>query len=69
MLCLIFVLLAWPTAFFIAYTLLFAGSAGYLLLAAVKWFRDMRALDREPAPTTTAPSAAPTPAGPERTSR
>jgi len=44
-LCLIFLLLGWPTAFFTAYTVLFAGSAGFLLLALVKWFRDMRALD------------------------
>lgn len=44
-LCLIFLLLGWPTAFFAAYTVLFAGSAGFLLLAVVKWFRDMRALD------------------------
>ena len=45
-LCLIFVLLGWPIAFLGAYTVLFVGSAGYLLLASVKWFRDMRALDR-----------------------
>jgi phosphatidylglycerophosphate synthase len=44
-LCLIFLLLGLPIAFFIAYAVLFAGSTGYLLLACVKWFRDMRALD------------------------
>jgi phosphatidylglycerophosphate synthase len=44
-LCLIFVLLGWPTVFFASYTVLFAGSAGFLLLAAIKWFRDMRGLD------------------------
>lgn len=44
-LCLIFLLLAWPSVFFVGYALLAAGSAGYLLLAVVKWFRDMRALD------------------------
>lgn len=44
-LCLIFALLAWPVAFFAAYALLFAGSAGYLFLASIKWYRDMRALD------------------------
>lgn len=44
-LCLIFALLGWPIVFFTAYSVLFVGSAGYLLLACVKWFRDMRALD------------------------
>jgi phosphatidylglycerophosphate synthase len=60
-LCLIFLLLAWPAAFLAGYTLLFAGSAGYLLLACVKWFRDMRALDARAA-------AEPTPADPATTS-
>lgn len=45
-LCLIFLLLFLPVTFFAAYAVLFAGSAGYLLLAGVKWFRDMRDLDR-----------------------
>jgi phosphatidylglycerophosphate synthase len=73
-LCLIFLLLAWPNAFFVGYALLFAGSAGYLLLACVKWFRDMRALDRAAVPaspvstiaptTTAAPTSSPTSAGP-----
>src|SRR6478752_5709290 len=74
-LCLIFLLLAWPNAFFVGYALLFAGSAGYLLLACVKWFRDMRALDRVAVPTSpvsaitapttaAAPAAAPTAAAP-----
>ncbi len=44
-LCLIFALLWWPSAFFLAYCVLFAGSAGYLSMACVKWYRDMRALD------------------------
>jgi uncharacterized membrane protein YjjP (DUF1212 family) len=44
-LCLAFALLALPGPFLAAYTVLFAGSAGYLALALVKWFRDMRALD------------------------
>lgn len=48
-LCLIFLLLGWPIVFYSAYGVLFVGSAGYLLLACVKWFRDMRALDPEPA--------------------
>jgi len=65
-LCLIFLLLGWPTAFLAAYTVLFAGSAGYLLLACVKWFRDMRALDADtpPAPTVRTTGTA----GTERTS-
>lgn len=66
-LCLVFLLLAWPSVFLVGYGVLFAGSAGYLLLAAVKWFRDMQALDRGAAPVTTGPSAAS--ADPERTSR
>lgn len=55
-LCLIFLLLAWPVAFLAAYTVLFLGSAGYLALACVKWYRDMVALDRAPRVATT-PSA------------
>lgn len=68
-LCLIFLLLAWPAAFFVGYGVLFAGSAGYLLLAAVKWFRDMRALDRSAPPAPTPLPAVDSPSGPERTSR
>ncbi len=45
LLCLIFVLLGWPPVFFAAYAILFAGSAVYLLLASVKWFRVMQGLD------------------------
>ena len=44
-LCVSFLLLGAPTVFFGVYTLLFAGSAGYLLLALVKWFRVMKDLD------------------------
>jgi phosphatidylglycerophosphate synthase len=44
-LCLVFALLGAPLVFFGVYTLLFAANAGFLLLAAVKWFRDMVALD------------------------
>lgn len=47
-LCLAFALAGWPVALFAGYTTLFVGSAAYLLLASVKWFRDMRALDRRP---------------------
>lgn len=45
-LCLAFVLLAVPSAFLGLYTLLLAGSAGHLVLALVKWRRDMVALER-----------------------
>ncbi|UQX89354.1 CDP-alcohol phosphatidyltransferase family protein [Jatrophihabitans telluris] len=44
-LCLAFLLLGWHHAFFGVYAVLGAASAGYLLLASVKWFRDMSALD------------------------
>ena len=46
-LCLLFALLGAPVAFLAGYTLLFVGSAGYLALAVVKWFRDVRELDRQ----------------------
>ena len=45
-LCLIFLLMVSPLVFFVAYSVLFVGSAGFMLLASVKWFRDMAALDR-----------------------
>lgn len=40
-LCLAFLLLGAPAAFIGVYTVLFAATAGYLLLAAVRWFREM----------------------------
>lgn len=52
-LCLIFVLFGWPIAFLAAYTVLFVGSTGYLLLACGKWFREMRALDATARPAAT----------------
>lgn len=45
LLCFVFVLLGAPHVFFAVYGLLFLANAGFLLLAAVKWFRDMVALD------------------------
>lgn len=45
-LCWVFVLLGAPALFFAAYTLLFAGSALFLALASVKWFREMARLPR-----------------------
>jgi phosphatidylglycerophosphate synthase len=44
-LCLAFLLLGWRVGFLVGYALLFAAQAVYLLLAAVKWFREMVALD------------------------
>jgi phosphatidylglycerophosphate synthase len=44
-LCVIFVLLGATHWFFGIYTLMFVGSAAYLLLAAVKWFREFSRLD------------------------
>jgi phosphatidylglycerophosphate synthase len=44
-LCLIFLALGWPAVFFTLYTALFAGCAIFLVLAARKWFGDMRDLD------------------------
>jgi phosphatidylglycerophosphate synthase len=40
-LCLVFLLAAWPAVFLTAYGVLFAGTAGYLALASVKWFGEM----------------------------
>ncbi|WP_255498150.1 CDP-alcohol phosphatidyltransferase family protein [Nakamurella sp. PAMC28650] len=45
LLCVVFILLAAPQVFFWVYAVLFAASAGFMALAAVKWFRDMKALD------------------------
>jgi hypothetical protein len=41
LLCLVLALVGLPTVFLPAYTLMFAAAAGYLLLASVKWFREM----------------------------
>lgn len=42
--CIVFVLWGWTSAFLIGYGLLMAASAGFLALAAIKWFRDMGAI-------------------------
>lgn len=52
LLCLVFVLLGASTVFFWVYGLLFLGNAGFMLLAAFKWFRDMRLLDVPAKPDT-----------------
>lgn len=44
LLCVVFVLLGWPRVFFWVYAFLFVANAGFMSLAAVKWFRDMKAL-------------------------
>jgi phosphatidylglycerophosphate synthase len=44
-LCWIFLLLAWPVAFFWAYTAVALLSAAMLALALRKWWRELRALD------------------------
>jgi phosphatidylglycerophosphate synthase len=53
-LCLIFVTLGAPPVFFTIYSVLFVANAGYLALAAIKWFRDMAALDSAPPKETNA---------------
>lgn len=45
LLCAVFLLLGATTAFFSVYTALFVANAAFMALAAVKWFRDMSALD------------------------
>jgi phosphatidylglycerophosphate synthase len=57
-LCLAFVLLGVPTAFFAVYTALFAANLLYLVLALVKWFGDMRRLGT-PAVPSARPAAGP----------
>lgn len=44
-LCWSFVLLGAPDVFLAVYTFLLAFNVGYVALASVKWFREMRALD------------------------
>jgi len=46
LLCLVFVLLGAPVPFRVAYTLMFLGSTAYLVAACVKWYGQMRGLDR-----------------------
>lgn len=44
-LCLVFVLWGWTTGFLVAYTILAALCTAFLGAAAVKWFREISALD------------------------
>jgi phosphatidylglycerophosphate synthase len=47
--CLVYVLWGWTTIFVFAYAFFFAAAAAFCLLAAVRWFRAMRALGNEAA--------------------
>lgn len=49
LMCLAFVLLAWPPAFTVVYLAFFAANTLYLVLALPKWFRELRALGSLPA--------------------
>lgn len=46
LLCLVFLLLGLPGLFMTAYSLMFVGTAAYLLVGSVKWFREMERLPR-----------------------
>ena len=46
LLCCVFVLFGAPTLFLSVYTALFVAMAGFLVLASVKWFREMGRLPR-----------------------
>lgn len=46
LLCLVFALWGWLDAFLWAYAALAAANSAFLALAAVKWFREIRELDR-----------------------
>lgn len=48
LLCLVFVLLGMPSVFVVVYALLLAANLGYLVLAAPKWYGQMRGLETEP---------------------
>jgi len=49
LLCLVFVLWGWTTGFLWAYAVLMVLNGGFLALAAIKWFREIAALDRDAA--------------------
>jgi phosphatidylglycerophosphate synthase len=48
-LVLAFVVWGWTPVFLVVYALLFAAATLFLLMAAVKWFREMNRIDRETA--------------------
>jgi len=45
----VYVLWGWTNVFAVAYAFFFAAAAAFCLLAAVRWFRAMRALGNEAA--------------------
>ena len=45
-LCLSFLLLGWVPAFLVVYTVIIAATTVFLVLAAVKWFRELSATER-----------------------
>lgn len=49
LLCGVFVLWAWTEVFLVVYGLVFVASAAFLVLAAFKWFGEMKGLSRGPA--------------------
>lgn len=51
LMCLAFVLLAWPPAFTVVYVALLVANAAYLVLALPKWFRELRAVSPSPSGT------------------
>lgn len=70
LLCVSFILLGWVPLFATVYTLLFAFTTVFLLLAAVKWFRELSGAtaaaprtSSPPAPPHSSPEAAPNPGG------
>ncbi len=46
LLCLVFAFWGWPAAFLLLYGVLMVLNGIFLVLAAVKWFREMRSIDR-----------------------
>ncbi|NOJ60762.1 CDP-alcohol phosphatidyltransferase family protein [Arthrobacter sp. 260] len=57
-LCLTFVLLGAPPLFMALYTVVFVANLGHLVLASIKWFRDMGRLDASARDRRDAPSRA-----------
>lgn len=49
LLCLVFVVLGWQTGFVVAYGLMFAGCAAFMMLALPKWFREAGRFGKEDA--------------------
>lgn len=50
LLCLVFVLWGWTQGFLWIYLALALANGGFLVLAAIKWFREMRRIDRDSRP-------------------